>query len=200
MTKHSGKPNPNPPQSPLIRGETLTPLNPPLSGGKLAASSESKSEGAPIPSPDKGRVREGLSFHSGKDEEGLDIDLPFIPYKKNLTTLARENRKNPTAAEKHIWQQLLRLRQFSNYKFLRQKPIGGYILDFYCAALQLAIEIDDDSHAEREEYDAERTRFLNACGIQVLRYNNDDVLQNITGVYEHLSNTIANLTSKTHEP
>lgn len=179
----------NSPQSPLIRGETLTPLNPPLSGGKLTPSAEFDSEGTPIPSPDKGRVR-----------EGLDLDLPFIPYKKNLTTLARENRKNPTAAEKHIWQQLLRLRQSSNYKFLRQKPIGGYILDFYCAALQLAIEIDGDSHAEREEYDAERTRFLNACGIQVLRYNNDDVLQNITGVYEHLSSTIANLTSKTHEP
>lgn len=181
----------NPPQSPLIRGE---------------AASSPDSKGKPIPSPDKGRVREGLPFNNPKDGEGLPLHdmehgdgLPFIPYNKSLTTLARENRKNPTTAEKQMWQQLLRMRQFSDYKFLRQKPIGGYILDFYCAALQLAIEIDGDSHAEREEYDAERTRFLNACGIQVLRYSNDDVLQNTAGVYDHLNNAIAHLTGSTHE-
>jgi very-short-patch-repair endonuclease len=125
--------------------------------------------------------------------------LPFTPYNKSLTILARENRKNPTDAEQQMWQHLLRMRQFIGYKFLRQKPIGGYILDFYCAALQLGIEIDGDSHAEREEYDTERTRFLNACGIKILRYSNDDVLQNITGVYEHLNSAIIKIAGNTHE-
>lgn len=77
--------------------------------------------------------------------------------------------------------------------FLRQKPVGDYIVDFYCAGLQLVIEIDGDSHAESAEYDAERTRFLGSLGLRVIRFSNDDVLRNIEGVYEELGRTIAAL-------
>jgi len=114
----------------------------------------------------------------------------ILPYNKNLTTLARENRSNPTKAETRIWQEVLRMRQFAQYKFLRQKPIGGYIVDFYCSELRLVIEIDGDSHAETIEYDLERTRFLNALGLHVIRYTNDDILRNIEGVYDDLSQRI----------
>jgi len=82
------------------------------------------------------------------------------------------------------------MRQFAQYKFLRQKPIGGYIVDFYCSELRLVIEIDGDSHAETIEYDLERTRFLNALGLHVIRYTNDDILRNIEGVYDDLSQRI----------
>lgn len=82
------------------------------------------------------------------------------------------------------------MRQFAQYKFLRQKPIGGYIVDFYCSELRLVIEIDGDSHAETVEYDAERTHFLNALGLQVDRYNNNEVMQNIDGIYVDLQNRI----------
>jgi len=126
------------------------------------------------PSLVKGRVGEGL----------------VLPYNKNLTALARENRSNPTNAETKIWREILRMRQFAQYKFLRQKPIGGYIVDFYCSELQLVIEIDGDSHAETIEYDLERTRFLNALGLQVIRYTNDEILRNIEGVYHDLSQRI----------
>jgi very-short-patch-repair endonuclease len=85
------------------------------------------------------------------------------------------------------------MRQFAEYKFLRQKPVGDYIVDFYCAGLQLVIEIDGDSHAETEEYDAERTKFLGSLGLRVIRFSNDDVLRNIEGVYEELSKTITAL-------
>ena len=111
----------------------------------------------PTPSPDKGRAGEGLKF---------------LPYDKRLTALARENRRNPTPAETLLWQKVLRGKQFEHYKFLRQKPIGAYIVDFYCAELRLVIEIDGDSHAEQIEYDAQRTRFLNSLGLHVLRYAN----------------------------
>jgi hypothetical protein len=67
------------------------------------------------------------------DRGGLD----FIPYNKKLTTLASENRKNPTAAESKLWTQLLRMNNLSGYKFSRQKPIVNYIADFYCAALHM---------------------------------------------------------------
>jgi very-short-patch-repair endonuclease len=107
-----------------------------------------------------------------------------------LTNLARENRKNPTSAELKIWREILSRRQFASYKFLRQKPIGHYIADFYCAQLRLVIEIDGDSHATASDYDADRTRALSKLGLTVARYNNADVLANIEGVYEDLSRRI----------
>lgn len=63
-------------------------------------------------------------------------------------------------------------------------------MDFYCSELRLVIEIDGDSHAETEEYDLERTRFLNALGLQVIRYSNDEIIQNIEGVYDDLNQWI----------
>ena len=143
----------------MMKSEEQTPLSPPLSGGKRA------------PSPDKGRDGEGVGF---------------IPYNKKLTALARENRKNPTAAESKMWNEVLRMRHFEKFKFLRQKPIGNYILDFYCAELHLAIEIDGDTHAGTEDYDAARTAALNVRGISVIRYANDEILNNLEGVYDDL--------------
>ncbi|TXH69648.1 MAG: endonuclease domain-containing protein [Thiothrix sp.] len=110
----------------------------------------------------------------------------YQPYNPQLVALARINRKNPTAAEAKMWELILRQRQLAGFKFLRQKPLAGYIVDFYCAALQLVIEIDGDSHADKSEYDAERTRVLNALGLTVIRYTNEEVLMNPQGVYEHL--------------
>jgi very-short-patch-repair endonuclease len=116
--------------------------------------------------------------------------LHFIPYDKSLTVLARENRKNPTPAESLIWNQVLRHRQFSDHKFLRQKPLGNYIVDFYCAELRQVIEIDGDSHAMQIGYDEERSRFLSSLGLHVLRYTNREVLQNLAGVFDDLQRCI----------
>ncbi|QOX80609.1 endonuclease domain-containing protein [Trichlorobacter lovleyi] len=116
--------------------------------------------------------------------------MGFLQYKTTLTSLARSNRKNPTVAEQKMWQELLRNKQFFNYKFTRQKPIGGYIVDFYCSDLQLVIEIDGDSHAEAVEYDAERTRILEAYGLTVVRYTNHEIMHNLEGVYDDLRRRI----------
>ena len=112
--------------------------------------------------------------------------LGFLPYDPKLTTLARANRKNPTPTEQKIWQEVLRHRQLAAYKFLRQKPIDRFIVDFYCAKLNLVIEIDGDSHAEDPGYDIERTQILRSYGLTVIRYSNRDVLHNISGVYDDL--------------
>jgi very-short-patch-repair endonuclease len=117
----------------------------------------------------------------------------FLPYLKQLTLLARENRKNPTPAESKIWKEVLRMRQFASYKFLRQKPLAGYIVDFYCSELHLVIEIDGDSHAETVQYDCERSSVLQSLGLTVVRYTNDDVMSNIQGVYDNLSETVARI-------
>ncbi len=117
----------------------------------------------------------------------------YQPYQKNLVLLARNNRKQLTQAESIIWSKLLRNRQLAGYKFLRQKPIDGYIVDFYCSALALVIEIDGDSHVDKLEYDAERTRILNAHGLHVIRYTNNEVISNLQGVYENLVEHIQTL-------
>ena len=114
----------------------------------------------------------------------------YLPYNKTLTELARKNRKNPSKAESRMWDDILRMRKFSQHKFLRQKPIAGYIVDFYCSELCLVIEIDGNSHAETFEYDDERTKVLNSLGLFVIRYTNNDVLENIEGVCVDLMNQI----------
>ncbi|QXP82850.1 selenide, water dikinase SelD [Methylococcus sp. Mc7] len=193
----------NPPQSPLIRGEeqqmmtehqTVSAPRSPLVRGEEQRSSQSHFEGkteasSPPPldnPPDKGGRGVG---GRGVGSRGVQRAI-YLPYDKNLTALARENRKNPTPAESLLWNKVLRCRQFARYKFLRQKPIGSYIVDFYCSELQLVIEIDGDSHARQIGYDSERTRFLNSLGLEVVRYANQEVLHNLAGVFADLSRRV----------
>ena len=155
--------------------QNLNPLNPPCQG-EAKAGARLLPGGEPESAPPLIRGgREGFRF---------------LTYDPNLTELARANRKNPTAAERKIWHEVLRTRQFADYRFLRQKPVDLFIVDFYCSSLQLVIEIDGDSHAESPEYDAERTRILNGYGLTVIRYANHEVLHNISGVYEDLAQRI----------
>jgi very-short-patch-repair endonuclease len=114
----------------------------------------------------------------------------YLPYKRKLKDLARRNRSDPSPAEKKIWYEVLSRKQFKGYKFTRQKPLGGYIADFYCSKLQLVIEIDGDSHAENERYDKTRTEVLSQLGLRVLRYTNRDVCNNIEGVHQDLMRII----------
>ena len=137
-----------------------------------------------IPQPPSIPPYQGGSMSSLPDKGGRGVG--FLPYDKNLTAFARENRSNPTPAERTIWREVLRKRQLSRFKFLRQKPIGQYIVDFYCSELRLVIEIDGDSHAQAIQYDAKRTTFINSLGLRVIRYTNDEVLNNLEGIYDDL--------------
>lgn len=97
---------------------------------------------------------------------------------------ARILRKNQTAQEQKIWN-LLRNRQFFNYKFRRQYIIGNYIVDFVCREKKLIIEIDGGQHNEISNinYDNERTKFLEQQGYKVIRFWNNDIDKNLEGVY-----------------
>jgi very-short-patch-repair endonuclease len=108
----------------------------------------------------------------------------FLPYNPELTNRAKEMRKNPTVAERKLWEYL---RTFP-LKIQRQKPIDNFIVDFYCAKLKLVIEVDGDSHFTESglAYDQERTKVLNGYGLKVLRFTNDEVLQNHEGVCEQI--------------
>ena len=83
----------------------------------------------------------------------------------------------------------------NNLKFTRQKPLDAYIVDFYSAELMLAIEIDGDTHANQEQYDKHRTENLNKYGIEVIRYTNAEVLNNLEGVYQNLCERISEIKS-----
>jgi very-short-patch-repair endonuclease len=119
--------------------------------------------------------------------------LDYIPYNQSLTKRAQENRKTPTPAEQKIWLDVLQGNKFQDLKFIRQKPLDEYIVDFYCSEHMLAVEIDGDSHGDQEEYDQKRTERLNALGVTVVRYSNEEVMTNIVGVYEDLNKKIVGL-------
>ncbi len=102
----------------------------------------------------------------------------MLPFNKNSKEKARKLRRNMTLAEKKIWYQLLVNDGLNGLRFLRQKPIDQYIVDFYCHQLKLVIEIDGESHLaeDAKEYDEVRTKVLNGYGIEVIRYTNDQIL------------------------
>jgi very-short-patch-repair endonuclease len=97
----------------------------------------------------------------------------------------RDLRRNSTDAERALWSHL-RAKRFMSLKFRRQHPYGPYILDFYCQARRLAIELDGGQHFEpgAAAYDRCRTAFLDRNGIKVLRFTNDVVLREIGTVLE----------------
>lgn len=102
-------------------------------------------------------------------------------YNKNNVKFARINRNNQTEAEWKFRNIVLK-RDKTWYRFLRQKPIWNYILDFYCDKLKIWIEIDDKSHDWKWEEDEQRTKYLNSFWIKVIRYNNSDINHNLDWV------------------
>jgi very-short-patch-repair endonuclease len=107
----------------------------------------------------------------------------FIPYRRDLKRRSQALRRDPSPAERKLWYEFLR---DLPVKFTRQKPLGRYIADFYCASRMVVIELDGDSHfSDRaQRYDKSRTAALSAEGIRVLRVMNTDVMQNFEGVCE----------------
>ena len=105
----------------------------------------------------------------------------------NIQKNARELRKNMTPQERKLWS-LIKNRQFYNFRFRRQFPIGNYIADFVCREKRIVIEIDGGQHNEvnEKEYDNKRTEFLKMQGYIVIRFWNNDIDNNISGVYEEL--------------
>ena len=104
-------------------------------------------------------------------------------YNKQLVPLAKQLRKEMTREERHLWYDFLRTYPI---RFSRQKVLGKYIVDFYCAEAQLVIELDGSQHFENEHIvkDSERTAFLRSYGLKVIRVPNNEISKNFRGVCE----------------
>ena len=110
-------------------------------------------------------------------------------HNKEIVPTAKMLRKNMTKEEKHLWYDFLRT--YPN-RFVRQKVIANYIVDFYCASAKLVIELDGSGHYTNEciEYDKQRTEFLEEYGLQVLRIPNTEINTNFREVCEYIDRIV----------
>ncbi|MEM7548775.1 MAG: DUF559 domain-containing protein [Bacteroidota bacterium] len=111
----------------------------------------------------------------------------FLPYNKNLKEFSRYLRNNSTLSEVLLWQEL-RASQLKGYAFNTQKPLGRYIVDFYCKRLNLVIEIDGESHYHNltQIKDTSRQKILEGFGLSFLRFDDIDIKRQM----HHVLNTI----------
>jgi len=109
----------------------------------------------------------------------------ILPYDQGLKTNARKLRGDMTDAEQKLWQGLRR-KQINGWQFYLQKPLGPYIVDFYCAAASLVVELDGSQHFELEHQAADQRRdaYLQSLGLRVWRFDNRKVLLEMDAVLE----------------
>ena len=146
--------------------------------------------------------REWLSSSSpckGEDRWGSAVSR--FSRTSGTTARARRLRRASTKAERKLWSVLQRA-QMSGFSFRRQHPIGDFVVDFYCTRLRLAVEVDDGQHnfERRQMSDERRTRWLQARGITVLRFWNNEVVENIDGVWDEVARAVALLSSRSATP
>ncbi len=134
------------------------------------------------PSPQRGEVGRGED-KTGKGEKHWHP----TPIPSQLLAAARALRKNMTDAEQRLWQ-CLRKKQVGGFRFRKQHPIGHFVLDFYCPERKLAIELDGGQHNQSAaiDKDRQRTEWLAQQGIQVLRFWNNEVFENLEGVLQRV--------------
>ncbi len=170
-------------ESNIAKGSTVGwPMDPVESVRKLRRELGTLS---PVPSPDSGEgcpeLAEGRG-EGGKIERKLDRHR-FPP--SSVVFHARQMRKDPTKEEEVLWS-ALRNRQIDGVYFRRQRPVGRFILDFYCEKARLGIEVDGGIHERRDvrENDRERQEELQRRGITMLRFRNGEILQNLPFVIQ----------------
>jgi very-short-patch-repair endonuclease len=116
--------------------------------------------------------------------------LPKKTYTARLVANARDLRRTMPPAERRLWFDGLRTLP---QRFRRQRPIGAFIVDFYCAEAKLVVELDGATHDsdDAQRYDAERTAYLKSLGLRVARFANAEVMTNLEGVLIEISRIIA---------
>jgi very-short-patch-repair endonuclease len=107
----------------------------------------------------------------------------------DATELARDLRRRSTDAEQVLWE-ALRGRKLEGHKFRRQHPLGPYVVDFWCPEHALVVELDGPIHDQLAGHDPERTAEIESHGYQVVRFRNDDVLNNLDSVLQRIRSVL----------
>ena len=110
-----------------------------------------------------------------------------LPINTSLTKRARQLRKNSTLSEILFWNEV-KNKKLDGLDFYRQKVIGNYIVDFFCARLNVVIEIDGFTHNNKFEYDQRRDKYLRSLGLHILHIYDEDVKQDMSGVLQIVRN------------
>ena len=134
--------------------------------------------------------RQGVVSRSEGSEENPENPPPPLagggwgegapPVHQSILSHARAMRRDPTRAERKLWQ-ALRKRQAGGLKYRRQVPLGPYIADFYCSSAQLVVEVDGISHLDSSS-DAIRDEWMKRHGLRIFRVTNSDVFSNLEGI------------------
>ena len=127
-----------------------------------------------------------IIIHNNKIKRNVIANLP---YNAALKTRARALRKAGNLSEVIFWRQV-RAGEFHNLDFDRQRVIGNYIVDFYVKSLGLVIEIDGESHNDKEEYDEKREGFLISLGLKVFKISTTQIHYDLDNVMRNLENYI----------
>jgi very-short-patch-repair endonuclease len=114
----------------------------------------------------------------------------FNNYNKDLKQYARNLRNNSTLAEIILWDKILKKSQLRGYPFLRQRPIKNFIVDFFCKDLNLIIELDGPIHRFQKKKDKQRENELKELGFSIIRFGNEDVLNDLIHVEKTLEGFI----------
>ena len=122
-------------------------------------------------------------------EAGLPKKYLFPPWKEKRIEDRRSSRRDETDAERRLWS-LLRSRPLDGFKFRRRRAIGPFIVDFCCFDKKLVLELDGVQHSQQELYDRRRTQYMNRHGFTVLRFWDNEVLQNTESVMSAIQNQI----------
>ncbi len=170
-----------PPPDPLPargEGEAVTSLfgNPDLNHEQMNERPAVDSSGQPLVR-DGEFISQGSLWRTSKDVW------------EKIKPLAQQMRHQPTPAENRLWQ-TLRHHRFGNLHFRRQHPIDRFIVDFYCSELKLVIEVDGEIHDYTAEEDAYRQAYLEALGLRVLRFSNDEVLKSTDAVVSRIAEVV----------
>jgi len=111
----------------------------------------------------------------------------MFQYDNHLKQYSQQLRRNMTDAEKALWSKI-RGKQLKGYQFYRQKPLGNFIVDFYCPKRKVVIELDGGQHYADEGRlkDNQRDRYLESIGLRVLRVSDREIFENMRGVLERI--------------
>jgi adenine-specific DNA-methyltransferase len=118
---------------------------------------------------------------------------------RSIVAAARKLRRSSTDVERKLWHRI-RDKQIEDFRFRRQRPIGKYIVDFVCLDAMLIIEVDGSQHAEAIAADVARTQFLESLGYRVVRFWNNEVIDNVEGVLERVREALLQLATSNPTP